>query len=352
VGRGHRRPRDPGSGVLLSGVGPGVGESLDNLFRGEVVGCADLDLDGFDDLLFTDAEEGTVSVNKRWLTWKVSGDGFGFESGHLQGFETGPSAVAVGNVQGGPARDVLVGLALEGVGGSVFLYTDVDGELTNDQTAALVQSHFGSAGDGADADFGRSLALADFDGDGIDDFAAGGPLVNHGGATDSGRVYVAYGPVNSGEQDEYQILGEDDFGASVSNDERFGTALAAGDVDRDGRDDLLVGAPGEGATDPGFVYILRGTASGLAPVGQSFFSDTTFGGTAQADAQFGQVLLLADLDGDGVNEVVVGVPLRDVGAAEDAGMVYVSRALDPKYVFGDNFESETPLVRWSASVGD
>jgi hypothetical protein len=61
----------------------------------------------------------------------------------------------------------------------------------------------------------------------------------------------------------------------------FGAALASGDFNRDGRDDLAIGAPaeniGEGAGDAGSVNVIYGSADGLTAAGDQIFSQETSG---------------------------------------------------------------------------
>ena len=100
-------------------------------------------------------------------------------------------------------------------------------------------------------------------------------------------------------------------------EELFGAALLFTDVDNDGRDELLVGAPHysnyDGADieyELGAVYVYAPLAAGhYAPKpAQQLYGRST-------GARFGYSLAaLGDVDGDGYNDVAVGAPYDDAGA--------------------------------------
>nr|MCU0253129.1 integrin alpha [Acidobacteriota bacterium] len=101
---------------------------------------------------------------------------------------------------------------------------------------------------------------------------------------------------------------------------QFGSALAlAGDVDGDGYDDLLVGAPyyDGGQTDEGRAFLYRGGPDGLATTA-SWSAESN-----QANARFGLAVGRAgDVNGDGYADLVIGAPAYDNGQT-DEGRVFV-----------------------------
>ena len=108
---------------------------------------------------------------------------------------------------------------------------------------------------------------------------------------------------------------------------RLGTAVApAGDVNGDGIDDLVVGAPRYDAgqqTNTGAAWVVFGTGgdpeSGSVAAAQGFRID----GAAPFDTAGAAVAGVGDVNDDGLDDVLVGAPLADVGAAKDAGAAYV-----------------------------
>ena len=180
--------------------------------------------------------------------------------------------------------------------------------------------------------FGEALAYGDFDGDGYDDLAIGVPHEDIG-VTDNaaGKVRVLYGDEHSGlsnsrAQEFYRghgLLG------SPTADERLGQALAAGDFDADGRDDLAIGVPGMG-DDAGAVIVIWGTDAGLSGdeemelrQGQPSDHGGTVDGSFEAGDRFGAALASADFDLDGYADLAVGSPWEDVDGDDAVGVVQI-----------------------------
>ncbi len=184
--------------------------------------------------------------------------------------------------------------------------------------------------------FGRALAVGDFNGDGFDDIAIGAPgenieFVEH--SCGPGAVNVLYGSANRLSADDNQIWAQDSTNVEgvAENYECFGRALAAGDFDGDGFSDLAIGVPVPTVLTStsvlivgtsGAVNILYGTGGGLSAAGDQIWSQANVLGDAQDDEQFGWALAAGDLNGDGYDDLAVGVP-RDRIAGEVAGAVNV-----------------------------
>src|SRR5690606_11494278 len=96
--------------------------------------------------------------------------------------------------------------------------------------------------------------------------------------------------------------------------DRLGSAVDGdGDVDHDGRPDIVAGAPRFGASDSGMVKVFSGRDGSLLHA---------WNGASPGD-QLGSAVALADIDGDRHADVVIGVPFFDGPAGADAGQVIV-----------------------------
>jgi hypothetical protein len=180
----------------------------------------------------------------------------------------------------------------------------------------------GASGAGAAVQAGTS-ALADFDGDGIDDLVVGVPGEDIGpSAVDAGVVDIIYGSESGLPDGGRQQLTQSLFEAG----DQFGAAVATGDFNGDIFTDLAVGIPGEniGATaDAGVVEIFYGGGDGLPSNGDQQLRQGAGGmaGTAEAGDRFGAALSTGLVDDGDEADLAIGAPGEDVGATADAGAV-------------------------------
>ncbi|HEX2060870.1 MAG TPA: hypothetical protein VHK90_09010 [Thermoanaerobaculia bacterium] len=176
--------------------------------------------------------------------------------------------------------------------------------------------------------FGRSLAWGDFNGDGFDDIAVGVPGKNG----DTGAVIVVYGSaigIDPFGAVAPQVWHQNTFGVPEVADpgDRCGWSVTAGDFDGDGFDDLVFGCPTEAfvAAGEGVAIALYGTAGGLTAAAAELWHQDIAGilDVAEPSDHFAMSLTTGDFDGDGNDDLAVGVPHEDVAATADAGAVHV-----------------------------
>ncbi len=195
--------------------------------------------------------------------------------------------------------------------------------------------------------FGHALCAGDFDGDGVDDLAVGVPGENVDGKNNAGAVHVLYLYIMDFEfwyQDGTYVRDDPESG------DRFGSALAAGDFDGNGHDDLAVGVPDESVlagettvADAGAVNVLYGDTGGLTTVPPQLWHQGFMPGTAEADDGFGETLAAGDFNGDGREDLAIGVPFEDIGDEIDAGAVNV--------IYGSGSGLSSNLQFWHQDQG-
>lgn len=223
----------------------------------------------------------------------------------------------------------------------------------NGESAGAVQVHYGGPGgiglvaqqfltqstqgipgevDGLDA-FGAALACGDFDADGFDDLAIGVPEEDDEHTLDItrrvGTVVIVLGSPTGLDPAQSGSFDQDTTGMAGSSDteDYFGTALAVGDFDGDGHDDLAIGVPGEDNSGifenngKGAVHVLFGGDSGIGIGGNVLFMESNLGGTPELGDHFGAALAAGDFDGDGNDDLAIGVPGEDLGGLVDCGNV-------------------------------
>jgi hypothetical protein len=313
----------------------------------------DFNNDGFHDLAIGVPGENVGAIVNAGAVNVIYGSGAGLtaagdevwhqDSPSVQGVaETGDAfgaAVVCGNFNLDQYDDLAIGAPGEDVNGDVdagavvIIFGSASG-LTATGNEIWHQDSDSVAGQANPGDrFGAALAAGDFDDDLADDLAIGIPGEDILSSDNAGAVNVLYGGSNglSAQGNQYWDENSPQVPDTVTRDESFGAALAAGDFDNDGFDDLAIGVPGEdptqsggaAAVDGGAVIIVRGSNAGLVGAASQFWSQANLAGDHEHGDAFGYSLAVGDFDDDGFDDLAVGAPGEDVGNLRSAGAVNV-----------------------------
>ena len=177
-------------------------------------------------------------------------------------------------------------------------------------------------------------AAGDINGDGIADAIMGAPTADPNGLTDAGSSYVIFGN-GSGFSTPFDLTTLDGTNGFVINgvaagDQSGYAVSAAGDVNGDGIDDLIIGAPyadPNGNADAGESYVVFGQSGGFSATFELSFLDGTNGfvlsGIDAGDQSGYSVAGIGDMNQDGLGDVLIGAPYADPNDITDAGESYV-----------------------------
>ncbi len=310
--------------VLFTIYGDSQGDQLGHA----VSDAGDVDDDGIDDVIVGapwDDDPADASGSARVISG-VDGAVIHTFQGLWEDDQLGRSVGGVGDIDQDGHDDVVVGTIRDSVTGLYWgnarVYSGADGALL-----------FAPSGDHGWDEFGISVSGAgDVNGDGTPDFIVGNNLDATDGVLGSATVFSG---VDASILHIFSGNGIwDGFGTSVSG---------AGDVDGDGFDDVVVGArhedtiPGEGT---GFARVYSGHDGSLL---------IAIEGASYNDALGTSVSGAGDVDGDGLHDVIVGIPGPLTGAA-----MVLSGSLPPPFTsfcFGDGGVTPCPCDNHDAAAG-
>ena len=250
----------------------------------------------------------------------------GIESrGSIEAGDQHGRALAAGDFNGDGIEDLATGAQFEDVdgfihAGAVIVNYGSEYGLTQNGAQLLLQSDGDALESGAL--FGAAVAAGDFDNDGYDDLAIGAPNADNGTLQNVGYVFVyAGGPTGLS---YWHYLWQPSGGGTPEANDRFGASLCVGNFDSvaGSNEDLAIGSPGED-NDAGAIFFYTGGSNGLLNGSAGWRKQSSFGGTNVAGDEFGYSLAAAQVWGGGIDELIVGTPLKEVDGVQNAGVVWV-----------------------------
>lgn len=321
----------PVNNVLLKN--PYASPTYRSYGRGVVSG--DFDGDGIADLAISETD-GTHLRILLGMDFTVGGPpSFNFMSSTVTLPFHSPE-MASGDFDGDGRDEIAVGAttATNGVSGAGEVY--VINRLANNGWTVQSVIHAGGNYPGSGqsgAAFGNSLAAGDFNNDGYADLAIGirGQTVSH--VLNAGAVMITYGSALGITPDQAWIVDRNNDGRDFapSNGDLFGWALAAGDFNGDGEDDLAIGilqgtCP-NGVDRGGAVVVLNGSwTHGISNAGSHIWRPGASGiaGNCSPGGHFGSALAAGNFGQRGAgahawDDLVIGAPSTD----SNAGAVHV-----------------------------
>jgi len=237
-------------------------------------------------------------------------------------------SLAVGDVAGADGfADIVVGAPFVNSDtgrlqmGKVYVYDGHGGCL-------VTTLEWNGADDAGLVHFGKSVAIGDFNGDGIPDILVGAPDDDVTFADDGlryenvGRVFVFFGPFSATQPVRTADFIIDKPGAHVAG-AQFGYSIAIGKAHPagDNEQEVLIGAPQEQvgvnpALGQAFVVKYNGGSPTSLILGPAALQD---------NVRFGEAVAIGPLSGavDGSSEFVVGAPGQNAGVQSQVGAVYV-----------------------------
>jgi hypothetical protein len=234
--------------------------------------------------------------------WTIEGKG---------GTNFGESIAQAGDVNGDGYFDVVVGASRFSNGedneGAAFVYYGSPSGLSSTPAWTMESNQ-------ANSFFGISVSTAgDVNKDGYADVIIGAHYFDNG-ETNEGRVFIYLGSASGLSKTPFFTAEGDQVNAF------FGKAVAcAGDVNRDGYSDVLIGAPGydNGQINEGRAYLYLGTYMGMTQ------SASWTGESNQAEANYGNSVAAAgDVNGDGFSDAIIGSNRYDEGQS-NVGKIFV-----------------------------